>query len=183
MEVNFEHIMMACDWAESDSTTIGGVQRQYDQREWDSGKTCCIWGAAHLLATGEPATSGPPPKWAARSIEHAMVAEVMWESSARPEDVRAALRGEILNDASSDVRWAIAKIPTLPEALVERLAGDSNPEVRVTVAERATLPDALVERLANDESYYVRWTVARRPTLPDALEADDEAVACESVQR
>lgn len=53
------HLLAALAWAEGACTPAQLAGRSYNQEEWDCGTACCIHGAAHLLARGEPATHRP----------------------------------------------------------------------------------------------------------------------------
>lgn len=59
-----EHLREAAEWAiraraAGKSVPIDGHERSYDQRYWSCGTSCCIHGAAHLLARGRETEFGP----------------------------------------------------------------------------------------------------------------------------
>lgn len=62
MNITSEHLRAILPWAEQSANApheINGAKRRYNQNEWDCGTSCCMHGAAVLLATGQPATYGP----------------------------------------------------------------------------------------------------------------------------
>jgi len=57
--ITSEHLRAAIVWAEraeaEPQPPADGVEaRHYGQRVWDCGTACCLHGAAHLIARGEP---------------------------------------------------------------------------------------------------------------------------------
>jgi len=112
-EVTLDHIRQACQWARTAAapTPIDGQVRKYNQSNWDCGTSCCIWGAASILAGNGPATDGPPAEWAKRSAAHQLTFALMCSSSGDPERIEKALdlRGANLRGANlrgADLRGA-----------------------------------------------------------------------------
>jgi len=112
-EVTLEHVRQACQWAKTAAapTPIDGQVRKYDQAKWDCGTSCCIWGAASIIAGNGPATSGPPAEWAKRSAAHQLTFALMCSSSGDPERIEKALD---LRDA--DLRGANLRGANLRDA-------------------------------------------------------------------
>jgi hypothetical protein len=72
LTITLDHIRQAAEWARdarqrgnNEPTQIDGlpVTRRYDQGQWDCGTSCCMWGAAALIAGCNPVTQGPPTEW------------------------------------------------------------------------------------------------------------------------
>ena len=88
--ITLDHIRQAAEWAEKAGVRkrwIGGLERRYNQCIWDCGTSCCIWGAASILAGCGPASAGPPREWSAQSLTHALAASVMNSKSSTPEQM------------------------------------------------------------------------------------------------
>lgn len=89
------HVRQAIDWAMGNGTLPSGIERTYDQATVDCGSSCCIWGAAHLIAE-MPGLAEMPTSDTALGDELRLVIAVrlMRSSTAAPEHIRAALDGE-----------------------------------------------------------------------------------------
>lgn len=95
LAVTLEHIRQAAEWAQTalqaqeaqQMHPLDGHWRAYNQRTWDCGTACCIWGAAHLLATGEPDPAGPGHAWAGQSRLHSKVWLLLIRPYTRPSQV------------------------------------------------------------------------------------------------
>lgn len=90
-----EDLLAACDWAERDGYLHG---RMYDQQDWDCGSACCLHGAAHLIAYGEPAKGGPSDDdyGDLRSDIRAGVISVLWSPGGTPELIRRVIAREVV---------------------------------------------------------------------------------------
>ncbi len=90
-DVTVDHIKAACEWAKTakEPQAIDGQTRRYNQSNWDCGTSCCIWGAAHILAGNGPATSGPPAEWAAKDLRHILLAGLMNSGLSTPDQIAA----------------------------------------------------------------------------------------------
>ncbi len=101
-EITVEHIAAAVEWAKGavEPQPIDGTTRKYVQSSWDCGTSCCIWGAAHLLARGAPATSGPPEEWWAGSQQKLILASLMNCGTVTPQVFEKYLRDANLRDAN-----------------------------------------------------------------------------------
>ncbi len=104
-EITVEHIAQAVEWAKgaAEPCPIDGTKRRYAQSSWDCGTSCCIWGAAHLLARGTAATSGPPEEWA-NNGQRKILCALMNSSMSTPQIFEpflsdANLSGADLSDA------------------------------------------------------------------------------------
>ena len=97
-EVTIDHVKQACQWAKTAGETpkpIDGLERRYRQDNWDCGTSCCVWGAASLLAGNGPATNGPGAEWASKDAQHVILAALMNSGYSRPEQME-----EIANNAN-----------------------------------------------------------------------------------
>ncbi|HEX8186602.1 MAG TPA: hypothetical protein VF747_17675 [Blastocatellia bacterium] len=72
-------------------------------------------------------------------------------------------------DASSDVREAVADNPKTPSGVLIALAADTASSVRMAVAENVKTPGSSLEKLATDAINYVRWGVAHNESTPPAI--------------
>jgi hypothetical protein len=72
-------------------------------------------------------------------------------------------------DASGDVREAVADNARTPASVLVALVGDSLSSVRMAVAENAKTPESSLEKLALDQVNYVRWGVAHNESTPPAV--------------
>ena len=63
---------------------------------------------------------------------------------------------------------AAAADPSMPAAMLERLAGDPDAGVRQSAAQNSSLPVAALERLAGDPDTGMRRRLAQNPSLPAA---------------
>jgi hypothetical protein len=90
LDVTLDHIRQAVEWAADDS--IGRhcrdpalSDRCYDQLEWGCETSCCIWGAACLLAGKLHMSSGPSAEWKGQSSLHSRLDELMRDTHADPK--------------------------------------------------------------------------------------------------
>lgn len=97
-EITIEHIKQACHWAisaASEARSIAGYLRAYNQKTWDCGTTCCIWGAAWLAVYGRPylkGVNGPErASWADKSPLHLNLMFSMEGPSTRLEEILAII--------------------------------------------------------------------------------------------
>jgi len=72
-------------------------------------------------------------------------------------------------DASGDVREAVADNAKTPAGVLMALASDSISSVRMAVAENLKTPEQSLEKLALDQVNYVRWGVAHNESTPPAI--------------
>lgn len=77
----------------------------------------------------------------------------------------------LAEDASPDVRAAVARHPKCPPLILERLADDTDSNVRRSVAANDSSPSDLLLLLASDEDEWVRFEVGRNPSATDAARA------------
>ena len=88
----------ACKWAIEHryyGGEIGGFKRVYDQSQWDCGTSCCVWGAAHLIAGFGPTDDGPKHnQFDQKDPLVCLAVRIMNNSLAKPEHILAALNGE-----------------------------------------------------------------------------------------
>jgi hypothetical protein len=97
-EITLDHIRQAAEWAKTAQyqQTIGGLTRNYNQSEgWDCGTSCCIWGAASIIAGNGPATTGPSVDWAKQSINHTVARALMNSESSTPEQLLESLNADL----------------------------------------------------------------------------------------
>ena len=60
--ITLDHVRQAAEWAmkaASEPQPIDGLTRKYRQSDWDCGTSCCMWGAASIMAGCGPAKEGP----------------------------------------------------------------------------------------------------------------------------
>jgi hypothetical protein len=99
-KITLDHIRQAAEWAKTaqEPQPLDGMVRKYHQGDWDCGTSCCMWGAACILAGEGPAASGPPGEWAKSPIEIAAVG-IMRSGMSTPDQMLALLRGANLSGA------------------------------------------------------------------------------------
>src|ERR1700723_512218 len=104
--ITLDHIRQAAEWAQKAKlpTPLDGVTRQYDQSQWDCGTSCCIWGAASILAGNGPATSGPPDEWTKTDAHHQIVSALMCSGVTSPKQILDIL--ELVDLSGADLRGA-----------------------------------------------------------------------------
>ena len=93
-EITLEHIRDAALWAQQateEVKPIDGLERKYNQNSWDCGTSCCIWGAASILAGCGPAKAGPQPEWLTDQT-HTVVAGLLRSGTSTPEQILSFLR-------------------------------------------------------------------------------------------
>lgn len=90
-DVTLDHIAAACTWAKDAAKpcAIGSEIRSYNQSGFDCGTTCCIWGAASILAGNGPAKEGPSTVWALQSARHQAVTGLLCSITSTPEQIAA----------------------------------------------------------------------------------------------
>jgi hypothetical protein len=101
-EVTLDHVRQACEWAEragEEPQPIDGATRRYNQGNWDCGTSCCVWGAAHLIAGNGPAQGGPPREWVGQSLRHTVVAGLLQSGRSTPAQIALILSGADLRGA------------------------------------------------------------------------------------
>ncbi len=100
--ITLDHALKGALWAKDAKgiCPIDGHQRKYCQNDWDCGTSCCMWGAASLIAGQGPAKTGPSAMWAAQSLIHTAAAGIMNSGITTPEQLIALLRGANLRDAN-----------------------------------------------------------------------------------
>ena len=100
-EITLKHVAQAVEWAKGAAAPqpIDGLVRKYSQAQWDCGTTCCIWGAASIIAGNGPATCGPSEAWAAQSHKHAALSGLMRSVMSSIEMIENLLRGADLGNA------------------------------------------------------------------------------------
>ena len=90
--ITLEHIRQAAEWAKETGQTprpIDGLTRSYSQTSWDCGTSCCMWGAASIIAGCGPTKYGPSDEWAAQSPGHKLAAAIMNSGKTTPEQMLA----------------------------------------------------------------------------------------------
>jgi hypothetical protein len=100
-QVTIEHVRQAVEWAKTaqkDTCPIDGTTRRYNQSNWDCGTSCCIWGAASILAGNGPATEGPSDEWAQDGQQKILVA-LMRSNASTPEQFALILEKQDLSGA------------------------------------------------------------------------------------
>lgn len=105
-EITFEHIRAAAEWAltaKDKPMPIDGTERMYRQHTWECGTTCCIWGAAKILATGKPFELDPGSiyysseaefaieDWSEESDSHFDIYDLLSDQRSTPEEVLSLL--------------------------------------------------------------------------------------------
>ena len=103
IEVTREHIIAACEWAETAQdmpAPLADCKMLYEQHTWHCGTSCCIWGAASIIAGNGPAAEGPSDEWMKLDILHTGAAALMRSDCATPDQVLAFLRGADLSGAN-----------------------------------------------------------------------------------
>jgi hypothetical protein len=91
--------------------------------------------------------------------------EARWARARDPACPPAVLQA-LARDPSWRVRRLVARNPaSLPQVLAT-LAGDPDPGVRQVVASNRACPPGALEQLAGDPNEWVRWAVARNPASP-----------------
>lgn len=100
-EITLDHIRAAAEWAKQASKPypIDGLTRQYKQDSWDCGTSCCIWGAASILAGNGPTTTGPEDDWASDG-QRKIIVGLLRSSKSTPEQVLLILGRANLRDAN-----------------------------------------------------------------------------------
>lgn len=100
-EVTLDHIAKAAEWAAHAQATceLDGQQRRYDQSQWDCGTSCCIWGAASILAGNGPAKKGPPTEWLSLDAKHRLIGALLFSQYTTPERIQDILAREDLTGA------------------------------------------------------------------------------------
>ena len=120
-EITLEHVRQAAEWAKQAMDApkpIDGETRKYNQGQWDCGTSCCMWGAASLIA-GAGAASGPPPReWCVDAI-HTAAHGLMCSGTSTPDMMLALLRKANLRGANlrgANLRGADLREANLSEA-------------------------------------------------------------------
>lgn len=93
-EVTIDHIRQAVEWArkaQNKPQPIDGLVRRYSQKSWDCGTSCCIWGAAHIIAGNGPTIKRPRFSWANQSRLHTQLYYAMQNPDAGLEDFEELL--------------------------------------------------------------------------------------------
>ena len=100
--ITLDHIKQAAVWAaqtKTESKPIGSLERSYKQSEWECGTSCCMWGAASILAGCGPAAAGPSPEWSGQDLWHTLVAGILRSGNSTPEQMLQLLRNADLRAA------------------------------------------------------------------------------------
>jgi hypothetical protein len=100
-DITLDHIRAAAEWARdaaNEPKPIDGQTRKYNQGQWDCGTSCCMWGAASLLAGCGPASGPPPEDWLSDHV-HVAVNGLLCSGMTRPEQMLALLDSADLTGA------------------------------------------------------------------------------------
>ncbi len=111
-EITLEHIRKAAEWAKTaiEECPLDGQVRKYNQSSWDCGTSCCVWGAASILAGEGPAKSGPPNSWA-KDAKSKIIIALLNSTRSTPDQMLLILNRDNLSDANlADANLAGAKI-------------------------------------------------------------------------
>jgi len=100
--ITLDHVRQAAEWAKKavEPTPIDGQVRKYNQGNWDCGTSCCMWGAASIIAGQGPASTGPSDEWAGQDTQHLGAAALMRSGMSTPDQMLAFLRGADLSGAN-----------------------------------------------------------------------------------
>ncbi len=93
-KVTIDHIRQAVEWAKTARVIpqpIDGKVRRYNQIEWDCGTSCCIWGAACIIAGEEHPNGGPSDEWEDQSELHRTLSSHLFYPYAALEDFEKIL--------------------------------------------------------------------------------------------
>jgi hypothetical protein len=110
--ITLDHIVKGCVWAinaraKMEAIQIDGLSRCYDQGSWDCGTSCCIWGAASIIAGAGVAGVGPTGEWRGLDLKHRLVASLLYSKTSTPEQVLAVIGSEkMLNMDLSDTDFS-----------------------------------------------------------------------------
>lgn len=83
----------------------------------------------------------------------------------RGDPLETEQRERLFASSNRDVRWLLARNPTLTSAEMERCANASDDYIRSGLAQNPALPHALFEKLCADPSHTVWVSLARNPSL------------------
>ena len=89
--VKREHVIRAIRWAMGQEEI--GIDRTYDQSTWDCGTSCCIWGAAHLIATGQPPFGRPASDDLGDDEASRLAVCAMCSADSSPQEILDILEG------------------------------------------------------------------------------------------
>jgi Pentapeptide repeats (8 copies) len=107
-EITLEHVKKAAEWAQTAidaPQVIDGLTRRYNQGTWDCGTSCCIWGAASIIAGNGPSLIGPPNVWGS-DLRRILVAALLNSGRSTPEQVLAILALPDANLSGANLRGA-----------------------------------------------------------------------------
>src|SRR5438105_4922465 len=96
-EITLDHVRQAAEWAQKASVgplPIDGLERRYAQGNWDCGTSCCMWGAASIIAGCGPAGQGPPDEWATTG-RHKLAVALMNSGRSTPEQMLAIINTDL----------------------------------------------------------------------------------------
>jgi hypothetical protein len=104
--ITLDHIRQAAEWAQQAAardvaTPIDGlpITRRYNQGHWDCGTSCCMWGAAALIAGCDPVAQGPPREWTDGDVKRTAVYGLLRSGTTTPEQMLSLLTGADLTGA------------------------------------------------------------------------------------
>ena len=92
--ITLDHVRQAAEWArdaDAETKPIDGHVRKYVQNQWDCGTSCCMWGAASLIAGAGAATGPPPAEWRTDAI-HTAAYGLMCSGTSTPQMMLDLLR-------------------------------------------------------------------------------------------
>lgn len=98
--ITLDHVKAAAEWAltAQEPCQIDGLTRRYAQDSWDCDTSCCMWGAASILAGNGPASAGPPKEWA-DDAQKKLVAALLNSAATCPRQILDIIAKAYLSEA------------------------------------------------------------------------------------